>query len=99
MIHKIQAMRKEAGLEVTDRILVHYRNGSGDTLVDDAVRAHRAFIIGETMAVEILLPPAADGDHGAGAEGRLELVNLNGHKVAPGISRYECENDRSPVTM
>ncbi len=102
MVHKIQAMRKETGLEVTDRILVRYRNDSGDALMDDAVRAHREFIIGETMAVEILpMPAAADGDHGASAriDSRLELVNLNGHEAALGISRYECENDRSPVTI
>mgnify|MGYP007084794264 CR=1 FL=1 len=46
------------------------------------------------------IPAAADHHHDAdaGADGLLE-INLNDHKAALDISRYECENDRSPVTI
>ncbi|MGE5577996.1 MAG: isoleucine--tRNA ligase, partial [Syntrophothermus sp.] len=75
MVHKIQAMRKEAGLEVTDRILIGYQ---GDAVVHDAVQAYREFIAGETMAQEIL--PMPDGDYPEPGL-RTEKTNLNGRKV------------------
>jgi isoleucyl-tRNA synthetase len=67
-VNKVQNMRKEADLEVTDRIRVTY---SGDDAVSDAVRAHGEYIAAETLATETIEASGAD-NHGV-------EWDLNGH--------------------
>jgi len=50
MINKIQFMRKEAGFEVVDRIVVHYEAGPRLKL---AVSRHAGWIAGETLAESV----------------------------------------------
>ncbi|MCB0756991.1 MAG: isoleucine--tRNA ligase [Flavobacteriales bacterium] len=50
LVSRIQTLRKESGLEVTDRIQLHIqRNGGGS--FELAVKAHAAHILAETLAL------------------------------------------------
>ncbi len=51
VVHKIQSARKDARLDYANRIRVRYR---ADAELDAAVAAHREWIAGETLAVELL---------------------------------------------
>jgi isoleucyl-tRNA synthetase len=50
IVHAVQGARKDAGLEVTDRIVLSL---SGDEDLIEAARAHEPYIAGETLAVEV----------------------------------------------
>ncbi|MFL5831501.1 MAG: isoleucine--tRNA ligase [Solirubrobacteraceae bacterium] len=50
IVHAIQAARRDAGLDVTDRIALTL---AGDPPLVDAARAHQDYIAGETLAVEV----------------------------------------------
>lgn len=50
-IHHIQNMRRDAGLEVTDRIAIEY---SGDRELRDAIVHHIRYISGETLAESVV---------------------------------------------
>jgi isoleucyl-tRNA synthetase len=51
IVHAIQAARRDAGLEVSDRIVLTL---DGDTALLDAARAHQTYVAGETLAVEVV---------------------------------------------
>jgi isoleucyl-tRNA synthetase len=53
LVHRLNAMRKEAGLELTDRIVVRLPQGEADLL------AHADWIKNEVLAVELELDGAA----------------------------------------
>ncbi|MEA2694917.1 MAG: isoleucyl-tRNA synthetase [Acidobacteriota bacterium] len=55
VVHRIQTARKDKDLDYADRIRVRYRAAPE---LDDAIAAHRAWISGETLAVDW----TADGD-------------------------------------
>jgi isoleucyl-tRNA synthetase len=57
VVRVIQQARKDASLDVSDRITLLI---GADGPVADAVRAHLAFIAGETLATEVQVLPAAD---------------------------------------
>jgi isoleucyl-tRNA synthetase len=57
VIRVIQQARRDAGLDVSDRITLVV---GADGAVADAVRAHTAFIAGETLATELTVVPAAE---------------------------------------
>ena len=61
IVHAVQNARKDAGLEVSDRIELAL---GGDDELLDAARAHEAYVTGETLATSV----AYDGD-GSGSEG------------------------------
>lgn len=50
LVSRIQALRKESGFEVTDRVQLHILDG-GDARLAQAVRSHAAWILAETLAV------------------------------------------------
>jgi isoleucyl-tRNA synthetase len=50
IVHAVQGARRDAGLEITDRIILSL-SGDDDLLV--AARAHERYIAGETLAVEV----------------------------------------------
>ena len=56
VVHAVQNARKEAGLEVEDRITLGL---GGDAELLDAVRAHEGYVTGETLATSLDLE---DGD-------------------------------------
>ena len=51
LVRKIQSLRKDADLVITDRIKVYY---DGDTLIDDTIKTYSEFIKNETLAVELI---------------------------------------------
>jgi isoleucyl-tRNA synthetase len=50
IVHAVQAARKDAGLEVTDRISLGL---GGDGELVEAARAHEAYVTGETLATSV----------------------------------------------
>jgi isoleucyl-tRNA synthetase len=67
LIRVVQDSRKQAGLEVSDRIALMI---SGGPAVEAAVREHRETIMAETLSVEWRVPPAsASVFHGSGTLG------------------------------
>ncbi|MDP9188613.1 MAG: DUF5915 domain-containing protein [Actinomycetota bacterium] len=70
IVHAVQTARKNAGLDVSDRIALQL---GGDRELLETARAHEAYISGETLATSI----AYEGDGKAEAEaasvGGLEL--------------------------
>jgi isoleucyl-tRNA synthetase len=50
LVNRIQRLRREAGLEITDRIRLGVEGSGG---VEEAARHFRDFIAGETLAVEL----------------------------------------------
>ena len=75
-VNRVQNLRKDADLDVTDRIRIRYQ---ADAEVDAALAAHRSYIMNETLAVE-MTPAAALGESAARDE-------LNGHPCAIAIER------------
>ena len=73
-VHAIQAARKQAGLEVEDRITLSL---GGDPLLLDAVRAHEGYVAGETLATSVSYNRAAAG----------ERVEIEGRELAIGVTR------------
>jgi isoleucyl-tRNA synthetase len=73
IVHAVQIARKEAGLEITDRIALGL-GGDGDLL--DAARAHQDYLVGEVLATSV----AYDATDGAAAE-------IDGRDLAIAIKR------------
>ena len=57
-VRRVQDLRKSAGLEIADRIRVHYQATAG---LDAALMAFRAYIMNETLAVEFTADPPGEG--------------------------------------
>ena len=74
LVNRIQRLRKDAGLEITDRIELLI---AGDGPVAQAVEAHGDFIAGETLAVSVAVGDGAGWPH-------VREVDLDG--VAAGIA-------------
>ncbi len=75
IVHAVQNARKDAGLDVQDRISLTL---GGDDALLDAVRAHEAYVTGETLATSLDLSSGANG--GVSAE-------LEGHTLSIGVAR------------
>ncbi|HEX3514385.1 MAG TPA: DUF5915 domain-containing protein, partial [Trebonia sp.] len=76
VIRVVQQARKDAGFDVSDRISLTV---GADGPVADAVRAHAAFVAGETLATELTVVPAAEVTAasqpvGDGGEARVSLA-------------------------
>jgi isoleucyl-tRNA synthetase len=79
VVRVIQQARKDADLDVSDRITLSV---GADGAVADAVRAHADFIAGETLAVSLSVIPAADvagapQPVGDGGEVRVQLTRTS----------------------
>ena len=75
-ISKIQAMRKEAGFDVVDRIYVSY---TAETEVANAIQNHEEMIKGATLALQLNAQPMEDGFQ--------KEVDLNGKTVTISIKK------------
>ncbi len=73
IVHAVQIARKDAGLEITDRIELAL---GGDEELLDAARAHEDYLAGEVLATSV----AYDGGGGAAAE-------IDGHRLAISVAR------------
>jgi isoleucyl-tRNA synthetase len=72
IVHAVQNARKEAGLEVSDRIELAL-DGDGELL--EAARAHEPYVTGETLATSVAYGEGADGAS-ASIEGRELRIGL-----------------------
>ncbi len=82
VVNRVQRLRKEAGYDYTDRIVLWV---GGPPAVLDAVHAHAGFIRGETLARVLHLgeaPAAAD---------REEAAEIDGHQVIVAVARHPAE--------
>jgi isoleucyl-tRNA synthetase len=68
IVHAVQTARRDAGLEVTDRIALCF---GGDSELVEAAREHEAYVAGETLATSV----AYNGDEG-GTEASIEGLRL-----------------------
>ncbi len=75
VVHAVQNARKQAGLDVEDRISLVL---GGDEALLDAVRAHEAYVTGETLATSLEL---GDGPHGGAA------AEIEGKSLSIGVAR------------
>jgi isoleucyl-tRNA synthetase len=75
IVHAIQAARKEAGLDVSDRIALTL---GGDDALLEAARAHEGYVAGETLATSV----AYDGDFT-----RAPAASIDGRELRIGIER------------
>ncbi|HET6998874.1 MAG TPA: isoleucine--tRNA ligase [Solirubrobacterales bacterium] len=73
IVHAVQIARKEAGLEITDRINLSL-DGDADLL--DAARAHEQYLTGEVLATSVAYD-AADGTN----------AKIDGHELTISVTR------------
>jgi isoleucyl-tRNA synthetase len=59
IVHAVQAARRDAGLDVSDRVALTL---DGDDALLAAARAHEPYIAGETLAVKTHYEPVMDGE-------------------------------------
>ncbi len=78
--HRLQAMRKAAGYEISDRIGVAV---AADAKVAGRLEPHRAWLADEVLATELLVGPEAS----LGAPDRRERAELDGIVVDLAIAR------------
>ena len=62
LVNRVQRLRRDSGLEVTDRIRLAICGPEG---VRAAAARHRSFIAGETLAVDLVVAEEGDGAPGA----------------------------------
>jgi isoleucyl-tRNA synthetase len=72
VVHTVQNVRKQAGLDVADRIALSL---GGDAEILAAVRQHENYVLGETLAISLDLSGATDGAR-AEIEGRELLIGV-----------------------
>jgi isoleucyl-tRNA synthetase len=73
VVHAIQNARRDAGLEVEDRIALTLW---GDDALLDAVRAHEPYVTGETLATSLDVSPSEPNGATASIDGRELLISL-----------------------
>jgi isoleucyl-tRNA synthetase len=76
VVHAVQAARKQAGLDVSDRIALAL---DGDPELLAAAREHEGYIAGETLATEVAF-------EGAGA-GTVATTSIEGRELVVGLTR------------
>jgi isoleucyl-tRNA synthetase len=59
LVNRIQNLRKDSGLEVTDRIILHF---SGPEELEESIRAFKSYICTETLADDVLFDSSTDGE-------------------------------------
>ena len=75
IVHAVQAARKDAGLDVSDRIALTL---GGDATLLDAARAHERYLMGETLAVSISY---------GGLDGDAPVASIEGQSLQVGVKR------------
>jgi isoleucyl-tRNA synthetase len=74
IVHAVQSARRDAGLEVSDRIVLTL---DGDAALLDAAREHQDYIAGETLATEVVYG-SADG---------AEPIRIDGRELRAAVQR------------
>jgi isoleucyl-tRNA synthetase len=74
IVHAVQIARKDAGLEITDRISLAL---AGDPDLLDAAQAHQDYLAGEVLATSVSYDGASDG----------AAARIDGRELLIGVSR------------
>ncbi|MEO8091463.1 MAG: isoleucine--tRNA ligase [bacterium] len=82
IVHAVQAARKQADLDISDRISLTL---GGDTELVDAARAHEAHVAGETLATSVSYASAGDA----------RRVTINGRELEIGVARTQGQRPGS----
>ena len=82
LVNRIQRLRKEAGLEITDRISLGV---FGSDELQTAARSWESFIAGETLATDVAIGPEGGSDFPDGFEASQE-VELEGSPAVIGLT-------------
>jgi isoleucyl-tRNA synthetase len=83
VISRVQRMRKEAGLAVSDRIRLWI---SGDALVRDAAETHRAWIMDEVLATALVI---GEEPQNMGHPLATQVVDLDGIRADLALTKDE----------
>ncbi len=81
VVSRVQRLRREAGYQVTDRIVVWV---SGDGAVEEATRCHADYIAGEVLAREVAV---GNGGNAAPAADLAQDVELDGMRARLAVRR------------
>ncbi len=82
IVHAVQNARKTAGLQIEDRIELAL---DGDPALLDTARAHRDYLAGETLAVELLL--GAQATHASRPMDYSEQTEIDGLPLSVSLRR------------
>lgn len=82
VVSRVQRLRRESGLDVSDRIRLGMAAESGR--LADAVEAHREYIAGETLAVAV----TTEAEQTAALK-YTTRVEIEGESIALGFSRSD----------
>ena len=74
IVRAVQNARQNAGLQITDRILLTL---DGDPLLLDAARAHQSYIATETLATRVAYEDL---------DGTVDPVTVDGHTLKIGVA-------------
>jgi isoleucyl-tRNA synthetase len=74
IVHAVQAARRDAGLDVSDRIVLTL---DGDQPLLEAARVHQDYIAGETLAVEVRYE----------RDGAVDTATIDGLRLAAAVTR------------
>ena len=79
LVHQIQQLRKEAGLQIADRITVYYE---GDATLAEALQRHRTYVLREVLGQDARrgLPQHPDAVH-------QKAIRLDGRVLTVGIAQ------------
>ena len=83
IVHAVQNARKEAGLEVSDRIVLEL---AGDAELLDAAREHEEYVSDETLALSVNY-----SENGAG-----EATTIDGRELLISVARTDDEPEFGP---
>ncbi|MCZ6824538.1 MAG: isoleucine--tRNA ligase [Gemmatimonadetes bacterium] len=83
LVNRVQRLRRDVGLEVSDRIELEIR---GADVVEAAARAHRDYIAGETLAVRVRVGAGSRDEEGEWLDGEID-GEIDGHPVRIGLAR------------
>ncbi len=75
-VNRIQNIRKESGLEVTDKIKVTFESAPD---LDDAIKAYASYIGSQTLAVEVVVAASAGDD--------AKMVAINDVEVKVAVAK------------
>jgi isoleucyl-tRNA synthetase len=81
LVHKIQNLRKDTGLEVSDRIDITYR---GDPELEAAIAGQEGYIRTETLAVRLEPNPGPAG----------QMTEINGKQITIAINKHNPKGER-----
>ena len=80
LISRVQRMRKEAGLAVSDRIVLSV---SGDSELKAVIDEHRTWIADEVLATELVFDPSSEATQGR------QSIDLDGFTAYVAITRIQ----------